>query len=132
MKPLRILLAEDNPVNQLFAETLLRQEGHQVVVAATGRQALAALSQGGFDVVLMDVQMPELDGLEATKAIRKGMISGVRRYIPIVALIAHALKGDRERFLAAGVDAYVTKPIDVGEVRRVLAKLAGRKPPPSR
>jgi two-component system CheB/CheR fusion protein len=126
VKPLRILLAEDNPVNQLLAQELLRRDGHDVVTAGDGRQALEALGRERFDVVLMDVQMPEMDGLEAARAIRGGLVPGVPRDIPIVALTAHALHGDRERFLEAGMDDYVSKPIDVEEVYRILAELAQR------
>jgi signal transduction histidine kinase/DNA-binding response OmpR family regulator len=107
---LRILLAEDNPVNQHLAQRLLQKRGHQVVLVGNGREALAALEMRGFDLILMDVQMPEMDGFEATAAIReKERISGA--HIPIVAMTAHAMAGDREKCLAAGMDKYVSKPI---------------------
>jgi signal transduction histidine kinase/DNA-binding response OmpR family regulator/ligand-binding sensor domain-containing protein len=107
---LQILLAEDNVVNQKFAERLLTKDGHQVTVTSNGREALAALDQEAFDLVLMDVQMPEMDGFAATSAIRVKE-SRTGSHIPIIAMTAHAMTGDRERCLAAGMDGYVSKPI---------------------
>jgi PAS domain S-box-containing protein len=115
LPPLRVLLAEDNAVNQQLVIRLLTRGGHTTEVAGNGREALAALEGGDFDVVLMDVQMPEMNGLEATAHIRAGE-RGMGRHLPIVALTAHALKGDLERFLAAGLDAYVSKPIKPQEL----------------
>jgi CheY-like chemotaxis protein len=107
---LRLLLAEDNPVNQKVALRLLEKHGHRVVVAANGKEALAALEKESFDLILMDVQMPEMGGFEATRAIReKEKATG--GHIPIVAMTAHAMKGDRERCLESGMDSYVTKPV---------------------
>jgi two-component system, sensor histidine kinase and response regulator len=101
---------------------LLGKRGHQVAVVSTGREALAALAQRSFDVVLMDVQMPEMDGLEATAAIRaQERASG--GHLPIIALTAHAMKGDRERCLAAGMDDYVTKPIKANELYAAIDQL---------
>jgi len=112
---LQILLAEDNPVNQMLAVRLLEKHGHQVVVARTGREAIRQIETQPFDLVLMDVQMPEMDGLEATEAIRqKEKASGA--HLPIVAMTAHAMQGDRERCAAAGMDGYITKPINVKEL----------------
>ncbi|HKS67966.1 MAG TPA: response regulator [Candidatus Acidoferrales bacterium] len=109
--PLRILVAEDNPVNQKLAVHLLEARGHSVGVAETGKQALTMLEQHNFDLVLMDIQMPEMGGLEATRAIRdREKTSGA--HLLIVAMTAHAMRGDRERFLAAGMDAYISKPLD--------------------
>jgi two-component system sensor histidine kinase/response regulator len=106
-----VLLAEDNVVNQRVAVGLLKRRGHDVTVASNGHDALAALERETFDVVLMDIQMPELGGLEATAEIRaRERRTGGRAYI--VAMTAHAMSGDRERFLAAGVDGYLSKPID--------------------
>jgi two-component system sensor histidine kinase/response regulator len=108
--PLRVLLAEDNAVNQRVAVRLLEKQGHTVVVASDGRKALEALARQHFDVVLMDVQMPVMDGVEATAAIREQeKASGI--HVPIIAMTAHAMTGDRERFLASGMDGYVSKPI---------------------
>jgi len=109
-KGLRVLLAEDNVVNQTLAVRLLEKRGCRVVVAGNGREAVAALEKGGFDLVLMDVQMPEMDGLEATAAIREKEIT-TGTHIPIIAMTAHAMKGDRERCLAGGIDGYVSKPV---------------------
>jgi len=109
---LRILLAEDNRVNQVLAVRLLEKGGHTVVLAKTGTAALEALQKDHFDLVLMDVQMPEMDGLEATARVRvREKVTG--RRIPIVAMTAHAMVGDKERCLQAGMDAYVSKPLSV-------------------
>jgi len=110
-QPLRVLLAEDNPVNQEVALRLLERRGHSVIVAENGRQALTAIERHKFDLVLMDVQMPEMGGLEATQLIReKEKRTGA--HLPIVAMTAHAMQGDRERCIAAGMDGYLAKPID--------------------
>jgi PAS domain S-box-containing protein len=119
LAPLRILLAEDSLVNQKLATALLEAQGHQIVVVGNGREALAALSCQPFDLVLMDVQMPEMDGLEATTAIRtKEKIAG--GHVPIVAMTAHAMKGDRELCLAAGMDEYIAKPIRAHQLFDVI------------
>ncbi len=108
---LLILLAEDNEVNQKVAANILKKMGHSVVVANNGKETLEAVEDGKHDLILMDVQMPVMDGLEATREIRKGeRETGTR--IPIIALTAHAMKGDREKFIGAGMDGYMTKPID--------------------
>jgi PAS domain S-box-containing protein len=107
---LRILVVEDNLVNRRLAIRLVEKHGHAVAVAGNGREALAALVREPFDVVLMDCQMPEMDGFEATQAIRE-QEAKTGRHLPIIALTAHAIEGDRERCLAAGMDGYVTKPI---------------------
>ena len=117
-KRARILLVEDNAVNQTLAVRLLEKRGYTVAVAGNGREALGRLAQEEFELVLMDVQMPEMDGFEATAAIREGEKSG--RHIPIVAMTANALKGDQERCLAAGMDAYVSKPIRTNELFATL------------
>ena len=112
---LKILLAEDNAVNQFLAVRLLEKRGHAVVVAETGKSALEALEKQTFDLVLMDVQMPEMDGFEATAAIReREKKSGT--HIAIIAMTAHAMAGDRERCLASGMDTYLTKPLNVGDL----------------
>jgi PAS domain S-box-containing protein len=110
-QPLRVLLAEDNPVNQEVAVQMLERRGHSVIVAENGRQALTAIERHKFDLVLMDVQMPEMGGLEATQLIREKEKS-TGGHLPIVAMTAHAMQGDRERCIAAGMDGYLAKPID--------------------
>jgi CheY-like chemotaxis protein len=116
---LSILVAEDNPVNQRVALRLLERHGQAVVVANHGLEALQKLEEQEFDVVLMDVQMPVMDGSEATAAIRrKDRVTG--RHVPIIALTAHAMKGDRERCLAAGMDSYVSKPVQAKELFAVI------------
>ncbi len=121
-RQLRLLLAEDNLVNQRVTVRMLEQQGHTVVVATNGKEALAALERESFDLVLMDVQMPEMGGFEATDAIRKQELT-TGRHIPIVALTAHAMKGDRERCLNAGMDGYVSKPIRGDELWTEMGRL---------
>jgi signal transduction histidine kinase/FixJ family two-component response regulator/HPt (histidine-containing phosphotransfer) domain-containing protein/CHASE3 domain sensor protein len=113
--PLNILLAEDNMINQRFAARLLEKYGHHVTVAENGCVALKKLEEQTFDILLMDVQMPEMNGLEATAAIRQREQT-TNTHIPIIAMTAHALKGDRERCLSAGMDAYLAKPIMIDEL----------------
>jgi two-component system sensor histidine kinase/response regulator len=118
---LRILVAEDNPVNQRLITRLLEKRGHRVVIAPDGKQAVLALAKEAFDLVFMDVQMPEMDGLEATGAIRqKEIASGEHQ--PIIALTAHAMKGDEGKCLSAGMDGYLSKPIHPQELDKVLDK----------
>ena len=125
---LHVLLAEDNAVNRKVAVRLLEKRGHTVVAVEDGRQALRALDGERFDVALMDVQMPEMDGFEATAAVRaRERVEG--GHLPIVALTAYAMKGDRERCLEAGMDAYVAKPVNADELFATLERLvpgAGR------
>jgi CheY-like chemotaxis protein len=119
----RILLAEDNSVNQVLALRLLEKRGHTVKVAGNGREAVSALQNGSFDLVLMDVQMPEMDGFEATAAIRRQeKISG--NHLFVVAVTAHAMVGDKERCLEAGMDDYITKPIRPTELDEVLERFS--------
>jgi two-component system, sensor histidine kinase and response regulator len=126
--PLRVLLAEDNAVNQRLAVRILEKHGHAVAVATNGREALSALERGEFDLVLMDVQMPELDGMEATMQLR-AREGGTGRHTPVIALTAHAMKGDRERCLGAGMDGYVTKPILPKELFEVMDEVLRAHPP---
>ena len=114
--PMRILLAEDNPVNQLLAKRLLARHGHQTRVVSTGLEAVQAWEQEAFDLILMDEQMPGMDGVEAVRQIRAREASSEKKRTPIVALTASAMKGDRERFLAAGMDCYLAKPFDAHEL----------------
>jgi PAS domain S-box-containing protein len=131
-KHLKILVADDNVFNRKVASVMLQKMGHTVVVAVDGKVALAALAHEPFDLVLMDVQMPEMDGLEATAAIR-GAEQASGEHIPIVALTAFAMKGDRERFLAAGFDAWVPKPVQSVElclaIDRLVSITGGAKRP---
>lgn len=122
---LRILVAEDNLVNQRLVVRLLEKRGHRVVVAGNGKEVLAALEKDSFDLILMDVQMPEMDGFEATGAIRKKEKSSGLHQI-IVALTAHAMKGDHEKCLAGGMDGYLSKPIRPQELDEVLARYGAR------
>jgi signal transduction histidine kinase/DNA-binding response OmpR family regulator len=121
LSELRILLAEDNRVNQEVARRVLEKHGHSVTVVGTGREALLALERQTFDLILMDVQMPDMDGLEASAAIRQKERSG--EHTPIIALTAHAMAGDRERCLDAGMDGYLTKPIRVPDLITEIARI---------
>lgn len=122
MQPLRILLVEDNALNQILAVRLLEKYGHTVTLANNGKEALSLLANNEFDAVFMDVQMPEMDGYETTKAIRSG--SGVLNVnVPIIAMTANAMEGDRETCLAAGMDDYVSKPIRVLDLMSALGRL---------
>ncbi|HZU42066.1 MAG TPA: response regulator, partial [Terriglobales bacterium] len=121
-RPLRILLAEDNLVNRMVAVRLLEKSGHLVEVAENGHEAVAKLQLRDFDLVLMDVQMPEMDGLEATAAIRN-LEKRTGNHVPIIAMTAHALKGDRERCLAAGMDGYISKPFKLEELLDQIEKV---------
>jgi PAS domain S-box-containing protein len=125
--PLRILLAEDNRVNQIVACRLLERRGHEVVVAPNGKEAMRTLESGQFDVVLMDLQMPEMDGMETTTAIRR-LEAVTGRHVPIVALTAHARKEEMESCLAAGMDGYVTKPARPGVLIEKVESLAQKYP----
>jgi len=122
MRALRVLVAEDNRVNQRVVTRLLEKQGHQVTLAENGREALEKLLLGGFDGILMDVQMPEMTGLEAAQAIRRAE-RGSGRHVPILAMTAHAMKGDRERCLASGMDGYVSKPIRSQELLDALQRV---------
>jgi CheY-like chemotaxis protein len=133
---LRVLLAEDNPVNQMLARRLLEKRGHAVTVVESGRAAIEAVRCQPFDVVLMDVQMPDLGGLEATAAIRqleasRGPDASKRRRLPIIALTAHAMTGDRERCLSAGMDGYLSKPLRASDLFDALAELCPAPPQPA-
>jgi two-component system sensor histidine kinase/response regulator len=123
---LTILLAEDNEVNQKLAVRMLERRGHTVMVASNGREAVESVPRHHFDLVLMDVQMPEMDGIEATQKIRHAE-EGTDRYLPIVAMTALVMKGDRERCLAARMDGYISKPINVQELDAILETYAEKK-----
>ena len=123
-RPLRVLVAEDNSVNQRLLSTILEKQGHSVTLVANGREAVTAVGRATFDVVLMDVQMPEMDGFEASARIREGE-KETGRHVPIVALTAHALKGDREVCLASGMDDYISKPVRASELLDVISRVTG-------
>jgi PAS domain S-box-containing protein len=124
---IRILLAEDNPVNQRLAVRLLEKRGHTVEVAGTGAEAIELLgSRGPFDLIVMDVQMPEMDGIEATRAIREAESEG-QEHIPIIGVTAHTLRGDRERCLEAGMDDYISKPFRASELFETVESLSARR-----
>ncbi|MDQ3622424.1 MAG: response regulator, partial [Verrucomicrobiota bacterium] len=124
---LRVLLVEDTKINQRLATILLQQRGHAVQIALNGKAALVALEQQAFDLVLMDVQMPEMDGFEATAAIR-AREKATGNHLPIIAMTAHALKGDRDRCLNSGMDGYVAKPIQPDELWHAIDTLVPRVP----
>lgn len=124
--PLDVLLVEDNAVNQRVARLLLKKLGHRATIAANGQAALRAMKKRGFDLILMDIQMPVMGGIETTAVIRRDEAQ-TGRHIPIIAMTAHVMSGDRERALEAGMDDYVSKPIRFEELRRAVDRFA----PPS-
>jgi CheY-like chemotaxis protein/HPt (histidine-containing phosphotransfer) domain-containing protein len=128
VRPLRILLAEDSPVNQKLAVRLLEKKGHRVQVANNGTEVLRMLKQESFDLVLMDIQMPEMGGFEATAAIRQRERE-TGSHLPIIALTAHAMRGDRERCLEAGMDGYVAKPIQAVELFKTMRQVLDHQEP---
>jgi CheY-like chemotaxis protein len=119
---MRVLLAEDNKINQQYATIVLKTAGYFVTVVENGHQAVDALRSGDFDVVLMDIQMPELDGIQATRQIRA--LPAPKSAIPIIAMTAHAMAGAREEYLAAGMDDYVSKPFQAALILSKLSRLA--------
>jgi CheY-like chemotaxis protein len=119
-----ILVAEDNAINQLLSRRLLEKMGHRVQVVGTGREAVQAVEQQRFDLVLMDIQMPDMDGLEATRSIRKAELR-TGRHLPIVAMTAHAMEGDEERCLTSGMDGYIAKPIEPQVLFATVGALTG-------
>ncbi len=125
-RSLRVLLAEDSPINQRLAVDLLERRGHQVVAAVNGREAVSSFedNEEGFDLALMDIQMPEMDGLEATRRIRE-LEEHSEQHLPIIALTAYAMQGDRERALGAGMDDYLSKPLDPQRLYAILEEHAG-------
>ena len=125
-----MLVAEDNQVNQLVATRIFQKLGYQVTVVSNGREAFSAVQSRKFDLIAMDVQMPEMDGLDATSAIRSWE-KAAGTHIPILAMTAHAMKGDRERCLAAGMDGYTSKPIHIRELEQAIAELIS-PPKPSK
>ncbi|OLN24740.1 multi-sensor hybrid histidine kinase [Desulfovibrio sp. DV] len=128
LPPLRIMVVEDEAINRLALARGLRKLGHDVIEAGNGEDALRRLSMERVDVVVMDVQMPVMDGLTAVAHIRNGEVPGTNRRLPVVALTAYALEGDRQRFLNAGMDEFVTKPCDMDQLLRAVAKVVEVKP----
>ncbi len=124
---LKVLLADDDRFNRLAAQRYLEKAGCSVTAVESGRLALEALRDGDFDLVLMDVQMSDMDGVETTDAIRRGEAGEANKSIPVVALTAYAMDGDRERFLAAGMDEYLAKPVDVKHMVEVLGRVMNRR-----
>jgi two-component system sensor histidine kinase/response regulator len=123
LKPTRILVAEDNLVNQRVVGRMLERLGYSPVLVGTGREVIEALNQGDFDIILMDVQMPEMDGFEATAEIRRReLLAGKHRQI--IAVTAHAMTGDRERCRQAGMDDYLSKPINSKELEAILTRIS--------
>jgi two-component system sensor histidine kinase/response regulator len=129
-RKLHILVAEDNAVNQAVILRVLEKMGHSSVLACTGKEALAFAFEQKFDLVFMDVQMPEMDGLAATEAIRQRE-KGSDNHLRIFAMTAHAMKGDRERCLQAGMDGYITKPIRFSDIEKTLFSLSSAQPIPA-
>ena len=125
---LRVLVVEDNPVNQRLAVRLMEKQGHSVALAGNGQDALDALVKERFDLVLMDVQMPEMDGIEATRAIRRKEL-GNGSHLPIIAMTAHAMQADRQRCAEAGMDGYVSKPIQLPELAAVMERVLAEAVP---
>ncbi|TVM18740.1 hypothetical protein DPQ33_04510 [Oceanidesulfovibrio indonesiensis] len=123
-RPLCLLVVDDDQGSRRMLARMLRAKGHEVLTAATGSEALEVLARDRFDCILMDIRLPGMDGLETTRRIRSGSFPGVRPTTPIVAVTAFAIKGDREHFLAAGMDEYVAKPVDFRLLDKILAQLA--------
>ena len=125
---MRILIAEDDMVSSLAVSRLLEKNGRRIHVARDGEEALGALRAMDFDLVLMDVQMPVVDGVEATKRIRSGEAGWSKANIPIIAMTAYTMAGDREKFLLAGMNDYIAKPVVAADVEAVMARVMENKP----
>jgi len=127
LSPLRILLVEDDETSQLSARLILEKKRHQVVIANNGVEALEALRGSTFDCVLMDVQMNVMDGVEATRKIRNGSAGALDAHVPIIAMTAFAMTGDRERFIEEGMDDYIAKPVQVEELIKALERVIKKR-----
>ena len=124
VKRLSILLVEDNLLNRKLAKAILKRKGHRVVCAVDGRAAIDSFKRETYDLILMDVQMPVVDGLEATRIIREIEKELGGQHVPIVAMTAHAMEGDREKCLKAGMDDYISKPINLKELQRIINRIS--------
>lgn len=119
---LRVLVVDDNRINLLMTRRMLENAGHAALVAENGAQALDILARESFDIVLMDISMPVMDGVECTRRLRAGTAGAVNRAVPILAITAHAMTGDRELFLAEGMDNYLAKPFEWDELHAAITK----------
>jgi protein-histidine pros-kinase len=126
---LKILVVEDNPLNSVMAVRFLEKQGHSVWAATSGEEALTLFNRQLFDAILMDIQMPDIDGFEITRRIRQ--VEGTQRRVSVIATTAHAVEGHRERCLAAGMDDYLTKPLQFTELLTALARVTHESNPPS-
>lgn len=124
---MRLLFAEDDAVNLMAGKRLLEKSGYSVGTAVDGQEVLARLADQEFDLILMDVQMPRLDGVAATRAIREGQAGQDKTGIPIIAMTAYAMAGDKEKFFAAGMNGYVSKPVDMAELQAVIGRVMAEK-----
>jgi len=129
--PLRVLLAEDDETNLVLGRRMLEKSGYEVLTAGNGQEALELLRERDVDLVILDVQMPVMDGVAATRAIRSSAALGPKALVPIIAMTACAMTGDRERLLAAGMDGYIAKPVDMAAFREVVAQAMAKRPPPA-
>ncbi|MGE4290808.1 MAG: response regulator [Desulfovibrio sp.] len=123
MKKMRVLLAEDDDVNSITIRKLLNHHGHEVDAVTNGAEALIMLQRKSYDVVLMDIRMPHMDGIEATRKIRFDKEYAAHSRIPIIALTAHAMVGDREKFLAEGMSGYLSKPVELEDLLEVMQQV---------
>ena len=130
VSPQRVLLVEDTPINQTLETILLTRMGYEVSIANNGIEAIEACAASSFDLILMDIQMPEMGGIEATQAIRAMEQNQQMQRTPIIAVTANALKGDRERYMESGMDGYVSKPIAVEALRTEIKRLLQQTPAP--
>lgn len=122
-RSLKILVAEDSLMNQIFTREILKEGGHEVVIVADGQEAIEALARENYDLVFMDIRMPNMDGEEALRIIRQGRYAGINPHMPVIALTAYALKDDQERLMKQGFDGYLAKPIDVQALEKLIASL---------
>jgi len=129
-KSFKILLVEDDPTSQFVLRKMLEKDGHKCTLVGDGQQALDALRVEAFDTVLMDIQLPVMNGVEATRAIRNGEAGQDKANIPIIALTAYAMNGDREKFLAAGMDDYLSKPVRMEDLMKALTRVVEATPHP--